>query len=102
MNLTFAAKGTVCLTIWVRQLRRAGLFPMVYLAYMDRFLEKAFHRTSKSDSQNEIVVAAFLANLLLAYLSWLRGSEIFEGEQEDLDLTLLPQDGLSCKGSLRE
>ena len=49
-------------------------------------------RTNNLDSQYEIVVAVF-ANLL-AYLGWLRGSEIFDGNQDDLVLTL-PPDGSS-------
>jgi hypothetical protein len=90
MNMTFAAKGMS------RRLgtatEKSWAISHVHVAYIDQCLEKAFHRTTDPDSQHEIVVAA-LANLL-AYLGWLRGGEIFEGQQDDLVLTL-PRDGPS-------
>ena len=90
MNMTFAAKGMS------RRLgtatEKSWAISHVHVSYIDQQLEKAFHRTNDPDSQHEIVVAAF-ANLL-AYLGWLRGGEIFDGNQDDLVLTL-PADGPS-------
>ena len=90
MNMTFAAKGMS------RRLgtttERSWAISHVHVSYIDQQLEKAFHSTNDPDSQHEIVVAAF-ANLL-AYLGWLQGGEIFDGNQDDLVLTL-PTDGPS-------
>jgi hypothetical protein len=62
----------------------------VHIAYLDQRLEEAYQRATTLDGRHEISCAG--AANLMAYLGWLRSGELFQGDLEDLILTL-PNDG---------
>jgi hypothetical protein len=64
----------------------------VHIKYLDSRLEEAFHLAASRPEQHDIVVAG--CSNLFFYLGWLRGGELYQGQDSDLALTP-PQEAAS-------
>jgi hypothetical protein len=85
--LTFASKGMA--RRLGTQVKQSWALSHVHIAYINRKLQEAYEHTTSHTYRHELACAA-TANLL-AYLGWLRGTELFDSAADELTV-ILPAD----------